>query len=188
MLIPHLEEWVTQHSNPMPAQRTYAARRLADGGAIERYSVAYVPVFQAGSWIGPEGIWGHIWSIKGLYEGSEYQERAERITERRRSLTTRAYAMMQQRANRQLIEHCPVLRELGRASDEWWLFSFTHRQYRRWWILVNYREKWIWGNMCEPELCVWDDLWEPSSWKVGEHTFDLGWLIADNEWMNMGSP
>ena len=189
MLIPHLEEWVTQHVNPMPAQPTFVARRLDDGGTMERYSARSVPVFQTGSRIGPEGVGGHLMSIKGLYEGSEVVELAERVIEGRRSQTTRAYAMMQQRANRGIIKCCPVLKELGRTSEEWWLFSFTHRPHRRWWILVNFREKWIWGNMCEPKLCVWDDLWEPSSWKVGEHTFDLGWLIAeDNEWTDMGSP
>src|SRR5271154_4476645 len=92
MLIPHLEEWVTQHANPIPAQLTFVARRLDDVGLMERYSARSVPVFQAGSRIGPEGVGGHLLSIIGLYEGSEVVELAERVIEGRRSQTTRADA------------------------------------------------------------------------------------------------
>ena len=182
MLVPHLEKWVLRHRQPRPAQHpSFVIRKLDCRGVIRKYEPGQVAIFQPGSSISATFRWSQVCSVTNLYEGSEYEERAESIIEERRNHTTRGYAMIQQQANRKLLEICPALRELGRASGEWWLFSVNTLPDREWWILVNYQEKLMWGNMCKPELCIWDDVWDPKSWRVGNYdTFWLGWLLCED--------
>jgi len=171
MLIPHLEELVLQYTYPTSSDEfSYTHRYLV------RWPRIPLVLFQLGSRVG-SGPNYSVCSVTGLYEGSSYQELIAMPLRRR---TRRGHAIVQQSENRKIIEACPVLRELGRASGEWWLFTPGMPVSANWWFLVNYREKLIWGNMCEPKLCVWDDVWEPSSWKVEEHkTFDQDWIIYE---------
>jgi hypothetical protein len=181
MLVPHLEKWVLRHRQPWPAQHHFVICKLDSRGVIQKYEPDQVAIFHPGSSILTALGWSYVCSVTKLYEGSEHAELAESIIEERRNHTTRGYAMIQQQANRQLLEICPALRELGRASGEWWLFSVHTQPDKKWWILVNYEEKLMWGNMCEPELCVWDDVWDPKSWRVGNYdTFGLGWLLCED--------
>ena len=62
---------------------------------------------------------------------------------------------------------CPVLSELTRGSGEWWLF--TPDGDSRYWFMVDYLGKRMWGNMCNRiQMCFWSDPWELGSWRLGE--------------------
>jgi hypothetical protein len=174
VFIPHLEEWVLQSVTPMPEDREFRVvytKRTLDN---EIYEVdEALVVFQSGSWVGPMCDFGCVMSIRGLYEGSEFA----RLGPLRN--TTNAI-IVQQRINGYTLANCPVLRYMDGSPVEWVLFELSRpRSVKPWWIVVDYSGRRIWGNFCAPtEMCVWEDIWDPKSWKFGlDNAFFPDWKI-----------
>ena len=97
--------------------------------------------------------------------------------------------------NERLVQMYPVFEELGKGSGEWWLFSMDKPDSGdlddRWWIMVDYRGKRMWGDMsCKQKLCFWDDVWEVKTWTVRQQeplgedwfiSYDKDWGYSDHE-------
>ena len=173
MLIPHLEEWVLQHVTPIPKDREFRVLNRTRSLFDEVFGLGPVVVFQVGSWVGPICDLGSVMSIRGLYEGSEFAPQALRPT------TARVNAIIQQEINRYTVKNCPVFRYLDRSPVEWFLFKLSRSRLEPWWIVVDYSGRRIWGNFCAPtEICVWEDIWDPKSWKFGlDNAFFPDWKI-----------
>jgi hypothetical protein len=45
---------------------------------------------------------------------------------------------------------------------------------------VDYRGRRIWGNFCEPQMCVWGDVWNLKSWKIASQTFRQWFSAVDD--------
>jgi hypothetical protein len=159
VLIPHLEEWVMKHASQTPPL-TYKYIKYdldLNGENPDRFSPV---VFQPGSRMAlPNGVGGWVFSIKGLYKGSKFQEQND--SSRR---IGKAEGMSRQRKeNEGIMSLCPVLAELDKSPHEWWLFYVSPGDSL---VLVDYSDKRIWGNMCKRQMCLWDDVWNLRSWKV----------------------
>jgi hypothetical protein len=175
MLIPHLEEWVLQHVTPMPEDQEFRFLPRKGGRLAEMYGLDVAVVFQVGSWVGPICDFGSVISIGGL---SEFAGQEESILSR---ATARVNARIHQEINDYTVKNCPVLRYLDRSPVEWFLFKLSRPRLEPWftWIIVDYSGRRIWGSFCAPtELCVWEDIWEPKSWKFGlDNAFFPDWKI-----------
>jgi hypothetical protein len=68
----------------------------------------------------------------------------------------------------------PGLLEMGRSvEDTWWFFKVCRHLHEPW-VLVNYREKKIFGGSVKPVFFEWEDIWEPESWRVVGEQITLG--------------
>jgi len=121
-------------------------------------------LFETGSFVGPQKScdWRSrdlLLSIKGLYEGWE--------------------------ENEELIQRFPVLDGFRKGAGEWWLFilpkASLDSETEIFWVMVDYRGKRMWGNMCEKKMCFWKDPWNLKTWKLGEkkEAFTKRWVIKD---------
>jgi hypothetical protein len=169
VLIPHLEEWMMKHAveTPLAYKYKYIKHDLhVHGGNREILSPV---VFQPGSLMGPtNGGGGWAFSIKGLYKGSEFQERND-------PLRPKAEAESRQRKeNEEIMSVCPVLAELDKSFHEWW-FIYVSQSHSL--VLVDYSDKRIWGNMSKQKLCLWDDVWNLRSWKVEGEDGLRNWFL-----------
>ena len=179
MLVPHIEEWVLSHAVPV------STRKVHPFVALDSLDFQQDPVvFGIGFLMVRDSPRGWIRSVKGLYQGSEFKARRDKTPERQIE-----YARRQMEMNERLVKLYPVFEELGKGSGEWWLFSMDKPDSGdlddRWWIIVDYRGKRMWGDMsCKQKLCFWDDVWEVKTWTVGQQE-PLGedWFISyDNYW------
>jgi hypothetical protein len=64
-------------------------------------------------------------------------------------------------------------------EDTWWFIEVKelkdHWEPRKAeWVLVNYREKKIFGGSVKPVFFEWEDIWEPESWRVVGEQITLG--------------
>ena len=174
MLLPHLEPWVLEHARPTPTTGPYELCVDAERSMHWHDPENFYATFETGSFVGPQMScgWGSrdlLLSIKGLYEGSEGAE------------AWRDTAKM----NEELIERCPVLNGFRKGAGEWWLFVLPKVSFfddkTIFWVMVDYRGKRMWGNMCEQKMCFWNDPWNLKSWRLGEkkETFTKRWVICD---------
>src|SRR5271154_5633245 len=66
------------------------------------------------------------------------------------------------------------------VEDTWWYIQVGVQLYNPWaahkdqWVLVNYREKRIFGGSVKPVFFSWEDIWEPESWRVVGEQSTLG--------------
>jgi hypothetical protein len=166
MFIPHLEEWVLQHVAPMQKDQEFRVLQRKPSRFNEMFGLGGVVVLQVGSWVGPICDSGSVMSIRGLYEGSEFVRQEVSVLS---PATASVNAIIQQEINHYTVKNCPVFRHLDRRSQvEWSLFKLLHSRLEPWWIVVDYSGRRIWGNFCAPtEMCVWEDIWDPESWKFG---------------------
>jgi hypothetical protein len=176
MLIPHLEEWILQHVTPMPEDQEFKVLQRKRSRFNETFGLGAVVVFQVGSWVVPIGDFGSVMSIRGLYEGSEFARQEVSILS---PATARVNAIIQKEINGYNVKNCPVFRYLDRSPVEWFLFKLSRPRLEPWWIVVDYSGRRIWGNFCAPtEICVWEDIWDPKSWKFGlDNAFFPDWKI-----------
>ena len=116
---------------------------------------------------------GGFGSIKGLYQAPRKVDAAQK------GKASKSQSESHWEGHREAFRVCPVLKELERSSDEWWFFGFLDEA-PRWWIVVDYRGRRIWGNFCEPQMCVWGDVWNLKSWKIASHTFRQWFSSVDD--------
>jgi len=191
MLVPHLEQWVLTHASPISVEvmesHPFVDRHILPNSQ-RRLSFNFVTaVFETGSSIAYGRGSTDVRLIKGLYEGSEFEARGNKDPEKQSK-----FAQSQAKKNQRLIEKCSVFKELGKGSGEWWLFSVEdcvsdHRRW--WWIIVDYQGKRIWGDMCQQEMCYWDDVWDVKTWRLGEQKpFDDYWIIEYDGYANIQWP
>jgi hypothetical protein len=92
------------------------------------------------------------------------------------------YALLRAKKNEELIERWPVLNGFRKGAGEWWLFvlpkvSFMDEK-EKFWVMVDYRGKRMWGNMCEQKMCFWNDPWNLKTWRLGENeAFTKRWVF-----------
>jgi hypothetical protein len=85
--------------------------------------------------------------------------------------TEEEYTLRQAELNKKFLDKFSVLRDIDSSeSDTWWLFALSPGD----WYLVDYEGKRMWGSLCEPIMCYWDDVWEPTSWKLGSEGRKFG--------------
>jgi len=99
--------------------------------------------FETGRWRGRNRRGAEMRSIKGLYQGINLDESSSDIAYNNTSVE------FQRRLKDKLILYCPVFGEFENNSAEWWLFTLNIRA----WIIVDYRRKRIWGNICQHKMC-----------------------------------
>src|SRR5271170_4623624 len=152
VLIPHLEEWVMKHASQMPLayKYKYINHDLSVNG--ENRGRLSPVVFQPGSLQAPTNGGGWVFSIKGLYKGSEFQE----LNDPSRRTEKAEAESRQRKENQEIMSLCPVFAELDKSPHEWWFFYVCQDNSL---VLVDYSDKRIWGNMSKQKLCLWDDLW-----------------------------
>jgi hypothetical protein len=181
MLVPHIEEWVLSHAVPVSNRKLFVSLDFQQDLAV---------VFGIGSLMVRDSPRGWIRSVKGLYQGSEFKAGRDKKPERQSE-----YARSQTKMNERLVQKYPVFEELGKGSGEWWLFSLDKPDNDelddRWWIIVDYRGKRMWGDIsCKQKLCFWDDVWEVKTWTVGQQeplgedwfiSYDKHWGYSDHE-------
>jgi len=68
----------------------------------------------------------------------------------------------------------PGLLEMGPSVEDTWWFFKVWRHLHEPWVLVNYREKKIFGGSVKPVFFEWEDIWEPESWRVVGEQITLG--------------
>jgi hypothetical protein len=173
LLIPHLEEWILAHSIPVFTEGTITCDVDANLGGKGR-SCMLSAAFEIGRWRGRTGRAStEVRSVKGLYQGTNLDESFLSSSDIDLNDTTVEF---QRRLNDELILNCPVFEEFENNSGEWWLFTLDDA-----WIIVDYRRKRIWGNMCQQKMCYWDDVWEVKTWKLGpdKRAFQEDWVIKD---------
>ena len=152
MLVPHLEQWVLAHASPI-SEEVMESPPFVDQdiflGSQRRLPFNFITaVFETGSSI----VYGRrstdVTSIKGVYEGPEFEARGNKDPERQSK-----FAQSQAKKNQRLIEKCPVFKELGKGSGEWWLFNVEDRvnDHRGWWWIIRERG---YGETCVSRKCV----------------------------------
>ena len=199
LFLPHLGNWVSTCSSPA-SEEDWAIQDCALQFEADSGDWAHSIVFQPGSRdveFYPElSGYQQIRSVNGLYQGSEYKKFEETKVRRylegtlpRKTRTDRVNTLLQNKMNKVLLEKFPFLREIhDSAADTWWLFALEKSR----WYLVDYGGKRIWGSGCKPIMCYWDDVWDPTSWKLGVEGCELGpeWFLfadfleldSDTEW------
>jgi hypothetical protein len=166
VLLPHLEQWVLEHARPTPRTGPGPPVELCvDAESSMHYydPEEFIAAFETGSFVGPQKSYRWrsrlVLSIKGLYEGWE--------------------------ENEELIERCPVLDGFRKGAGEWWLFVLpkisVEAEKEIFWVMVDYRGKRMWGNMCEQKMCFWNDPWDLKTWRLGEkkEAFTKRWVVKD---------
>jgi len=171
ILLPHLEEWVAEHATPALKDLDIELCELSPGGRgdVPDYSVVVQPGSYEIKLSGNRSKYQAIRSINGLYEGGLFMKLVETdigapLPGRNFTTTERGYTMLQKKFNNTVLAKVPLLREVHKAEpDTWWLFRISDDI----WFLVDYGGKRFWGNFCKLDFCYWDDIWDPTSWKVG---------------------
>jgi len=156
VLLPHLEPWILKH-----AIRTYPMKwAIVRGREIpigvsrtNRGRTEDVPFF-LGSW---------------KIQRTEDSESENRVT---------IYSLKGRgKASSRILAEYPGFREMeGSAENTWWFIQLENgweiRKTR--WVLVNYKEKRIFGGSVKPGFFAWEDIWEPESWTVVGKQSTLG--------------
>jgi hypothetical protein len=172
LLIPQLEEWVLQNATPTRVGRKGHEIVDLDPWCPDRRYGPHTVALEYGSWEGVRVHGGGFGSIKGLYQAPK------KVDAGQRGKATKSQSESQEE-HWEAFRVCPVLKKLERSSDEWW-FSFFLDEAPRWWIVVDYRWRRIWGNFREPQMCVWSDIWNLKSWKITSHTFRQWFSSVDD--------
>jgi hypothetical protein len=175
LLIPHLEQWVLEHAVPIDGLSSYDV----DCYFPKDYES---PVFQIGSRFGAGSLSGVLTSIEGLYERSGFMKDLYELKNQNESAL-----LLQADSNQELIQTRTVFEELSKG--EWWVFTLDgnspNSAWLEWWIMVDYRGKRMWGNMCDDaEMCFWNDPWEFESWRLGVK--DICTLKDLSRWLTTG--
>jgi len=175
MLIPHLEEWVMQHATARTDDiGSYVNRAVQVYEERNWLMDVYTAVFQVGSLIFPGrtqspilsvpiiSVKSPMISVKSLCYGSNP---ADSHADGFLSLTEGEHASaLAKKRNRELLKDIPALKEFEHSNGvEWWLWSFKVGEL----VLVDYRGKRIWGNLCDvTKMVFWDDIWEVKTWRL----------------------
>ena len=84
------------------------------------------------------------------------------------------------KASSKILAEYPGLREMEQSREDTWWFIEVKELKDHWeprkaeWVLVNYREKKIFGGSVKPVFFAWENIWEPESWRVIGEQSTLG--------------
>lgn len=148
-------------------------------GAEDELVEKYV-VLQPGSYTIPSTPFEGetVQSTRGLYKGF----RNMRLVDEQEAFsaflidlfvpqTEEEYTLRQAELNKKFLDKFSILRDIDNSEpDTWWLFAVRQGE----WYLVDYEGKRMWGSLCVPIMCYWDDVWEPTSWKLGSEGRKFG--------------